>query len=200
MMDNEWGPFNKKLYHTTIKQKTRLFCRRTQWICSVRQTAAQCRTKLYITLWTCWRKKSLYLLIVICVWECVCVCVCVCVWWKHTVVQIFEMTTRGEQSWRSKALWMPGRNNIPNIAHLWISLRRIEIVWEEENFNPKELADATKRIMEINNNDIASVWGWFHKVSEICRATLQVTDYCSNALSRFLILCPSCHSRKSKIH
>jgi hypothetical protein len=53
--------------------------------------------------------------------------------------------------------------------------------------------------MEINTNDIASVQGWFLKVSEGCRATLQVTGCCSNAQSRFLILCPSCHSRKNEI-
>jgi hypothetical protein len=51
-----------------------------------------------------------------------------------------------------------------------ISQRRIESAWEMENFNPKEPVDATKRIMEINNDDIASLQGWFLKVSESCRA------------------------------
>jgi len=61
----------------------------------------------------------------------------------------FEMTTR-----RS----MQGTN----------SQRRIESAWEKENFNPKELVDATKRIMEINYDDIASLRGWFLKVSDTC--------------------------------
>jgi hypothetical protein len=52
-MDNEWGPFNKKLYHTTITQKMSLFClfcRRTQWICSAPQTAEQSRTEWTFTV------------------------------------------------------------------------------------------------------------------------------------------------------
>ena len=65
---------------------------------------------------------------------------------------------------------MPVTNSVANSAHLQISQRRIESAWEKENFNPKETVDATKRIMEINNDDIASLRGWFLKVSENCRA------------------------------
>jgi hypothetical protein len=83
------------------------------------------------------------------------------VWQEHPAVQFFESMASGEQSWRSKALWMPRKNNIPYIAHLWIFQWRKVIAWEKENFNPKESMDATKMVMEINNNDIALVWGWF---------------------------------------
>jgi hypothetical protein len=46
-----------------------------------------------------------------------------------------------------------------------VSLRPPRSAWEKENFNPKVPVDATERIMEINNDDIASFRGWFLKVS-----------------------------------
>jgi hypothetical protein len=49
MKDNEWAHSIKTLPHNNL-QKNGLFCRRTQWICSAWQKAAQCKTEWLYTL------------------------------------------------------------------------------------------------------------------------------------------------------
>ena len=59
--------------------------------------------------------------------------------------------------------------------HHWMSIarRRITGAWEKENFSPETFVDATG--METSNDEVASLRGWFNKVS-IC-ALLQVEYY-----------------------
>ena len=52
-----------------------------------------------------------------------------------------------------------------------IALRRVTGAWEKENFSPETFVDTTG--METSNDELASLRGWFNKVS-IC-ALLQVT-------------------------
>ena len=54
-----------------------------------------------------------------------------------------------------------------------IAQRRITGAWEKENFSPETFVDATG--METSNDEVASLRGWFNKVS-IC-ALLQVEYY-----------------------
>lgn len=57
-----------------------------------------------------------------------------------------------------------------------IAQRRITGAWEKENLSPETFVDTTG--MEMSNDELASLRGWFNKVS---RALLQVANIQSNA-------------------
>jgi hypothetical protein len=45
-----------------------------------------------------------------------------------------------------------------------IAQRRITGAWEKENFSPETIVDTTG--METSNDELASLRGWFNKVSQ----------------------------------